>query len=45
MSVAIQMFRVFGDLIAALLLLLVSGHLNKAAAATVWNRRGLCYIV
>ena len=42
---AIQNFRVLGDLIAALLLLLVSGHLNMAAAATVWYGRGLCYIV
>ena len=35
---AIRNFRVLGDLIAALLLLLVSGHLKLAAAATVWYR-------
>ena len=35
MWVAIRNFRVLGDLIAALLLLLVSGHLNMATAATV----------
>ena len=45
MQVAIQNFRVLGDLISALLLLLVTGHLNMAAAPTVWYSRGLCYVV
>ena len=42
MYVVIGIFQVFGDLIAALSLLFVSGH---GAAATVWYSRGLCYIV
>ena len=36
MQVAIRNIRVLGDLIAALLLLFVSGHLKMAAAATIW---------
>ena len=36
MYIAIRNVRVFGDLIAALMLLFVSGHLNMAAAANVW---------
>ena len=35
MQVVIRHFRVLGDLIAALLLLFVSGHLNMATAVTV----------
>ena len=44
-QVLIRYFRVLGDLIAALLRLFAIGHLNMAAAATVWYSRGLCCIV